>query len=149
MPPANSKAQNAAQVRAVIERWAKAIRAKDVEGALACFAPDVLTFDLAPPLQHAGREVISKGLEDWFPTWDGPIGLEIRDLRVTTDGHVAYCTSLQRMSGTKVDGETPYLWCRSTMCLQKIDGTWRIAHEHTSTPFYMDGSNKAALDLTP
>ena len=120
-----------------------------MEGALACFAPDVLTFDLAPPLQHAGREVIRKGLEDWFSTWDGPIGLEIRDLRVTADGRVAYCTSLQRMSGTKVDGETPHLWCRSTMCLQKIDGTWRIAHEHTSTPFYMDGSNKAALDLTP
>jgi hypothetical protein len=24
-----------------------------------------------------------------------------------------------------------------------------MAHEHTSTPFYMDGSNKAALDLKP
>ena len=77
---------------------------------MACFAPDVLTFDLAPPLQYAGREVIRKVLEDWFPTWDGPIGLEIRDLRVTADGHVAYCTSQQRMSGTKADGEKPNLW---------------------------------------
>jgi uncharacterized protein (TIGR02246 family) len=149
MPTADSTATNAAQVREVIESWAKAVSAKDVEGAMACCAPDVLTFDLAPPLQHAGREVIRKGLEDWFSTWDGPIGLEIRDLHVTADSSVAYCTSLQRMSGTKVDGATPNLWFRSTMCLQKIDGTWRIAHEHTSTPFYMDGSNKAALDLTP
>ena len=149
MPTEDSKAKNEAQVCEVIERWAKAVRAKDVEGVMACFAPDILTFDLAPPLQHAGREVIRKALEDWFPTWDGPIGLEIRDLHVTADGHVAYCTSLQRMSGTKTGGETPNLWCRSTMCLQKIDGTWRIAHEHTSTPFYMDGSNKAALDLKP
>jgi uncharacterized protein (TIGR02246 family) len=149
MPTKDSKASNADQVREVIESWAKAIRAKDVEGALACFAPDVLTFDLAPPLQHAGREVIRKGLEDWFPTWEGPIGLEIRDLHVTADGHVAYGTSLQRMSGTKVDGAKPNLWFRSTMCLQKSDGTWRIAHEHTSTPFYMDGSNQAALDLKP
>ena len=149
MPTEDSKANNEAQVREVIDSWAKAISAKDVEGALACFAPDVLTFDLAPPLQHAGREVIRRGLEDWFPTWDGPISLEIRDLRVTADGHIAYCTSLQRMSGTKVDGEKPNLWFRSTMCLQKIDGTWRIAHEHSSTPFYMDGSNQAALDLKP
>jgi uncharacterized protein (TIGR02246 family) len=129
--------------------YAKAVSAKDVGGALACFAPDALTFDLAPPLQYEGREVISKGLEDWFPTWDGPIGLELRDLRVTVDGHVAYCTSLQWMSGTKTDGTKPHLWCRSTMGLQKIDGTWRIAHVHTSTPFYMDGSNKTALDLKP
>jgi uncharacterized protein (TIGR02246 family) len=149
MPTEDSKANNEAQVREVIESWAKAVSAKDVEGATVCFAPDVLTLDLAPPLQHAGREVIRKGLEDWFPTWDGPIGLETRDLRVTAGDHVAYCTSLQRMSGTKVNGETPNLWFRSTTCLQKIDGTWRIAHEHSSTPFYMDGSNKAALDLKP
>ena len=149
MPTKDSTAKHAAQVREVIERWAKAVSAKDVEGAMACVAPDVLTFDLAPPLQHAGREGIRKDLEDWFPTWDGPIGLEIRDLRVTADGHVAYCTSLQRMSGTKADGEKPNLWFRSTMCLQKIDGTWRIAHAHASTPFSMDGSNKAALDLKP
>jgi ketosteroid isomerase-like protein len=61
---------------------------------MACFAPHVLTFDLAPPLQHAGRQVIRRGLEEWFPIWDGPIGLEICDLRVTVDSHIAYCTSL-------------------------------------------------------
>ena len=137
------------QVREVIEGWAKAIGAKDVEGAMAYFAPDVLSFDLAPPLQHMGREVIRKGMKEWFLTWQGPIGLEIRDLRVTADGDVAFCTSLQRMSGTKTDGEKPNLWVRATMGLERIEGTWRIAHEHTSTPFYMDGSNKAALDLRP
>ena len=89
MPTEDSKANNEVQVREVIASWAKAFSAKDVEGTMACFAPDVLTFDLAPPLQYAGREVIRKVLEDWFPTWDGPIGLEIRDLRVTADGHVA------------------------------------------------------------
>lgn len=53
------------------------------------------------------------------------------------------------MSGTKTDGEKPDLWFRSTMCLQKTGGAWRIAHEHNSTPFHMDGSYKAALDLDP
>jgi ketosteroid isomerase-like protein len=33
--------------------------------------------------------------------------------------------------------------------LRKIGGEWLIAHEHDSTPFYMDGSDKAALDLHP
>ena len=30
-----------------------------------------------------------------------------------------------------------------------IGGVWRITHEHHPTPFYMDGSDKAALDLQP
>jgi hypothetical protein len=32
---------------------------------------------------------------------------------------------------------------------RKIDGSWRIVHEHNSTPFYLDGSLRAALDLRP
>jgi ketosteroid isomerase-like protein len=32
---------------------------------------------------------------------------------------------------------------------RKIDGKWAIAHEHSSVPFYMDGSYKAAVDLKP
>ncbi len=136
-------------IREVVDRWARAVSRKDVADAIACLAPEVLTFDLAPPLQHEGLAVIRRGLEDWFPTWDGPISLQIHDLRITADGHAAYCTSLQRMRGTKTDGTKPDLWFRSTMGLRNIGGTWRIAHEHASTPFYMDGSNKAALDLRP
>jgi uncharacterized protein (TIGR02246 family) len=149
MSTEDSRVNDQAQIREVIARWAKAIGGKDVEGAMACLAPDMLTFDLAPPLQIDGLEVIRQGLEAWFPTWDGPIRLEIHDLRITADGHVAYCTSLQRVSGTKTNGEQINLWFRSTMGWQKINDRWRIAHEHASTPFYMDGSGKAALDLTP
>ena len=37
----------------------------------------------------------------------------------------------------------------ATVCPRKVDGTWRITQEHNSTPFYMDGSFKAAVDLQP
>ena len=33
--------------------------------------------------------------------------------------------------------------------LRRIDGAWRITHRHDSTPFYMDGSYRAATDLEP
>jgi ketosteroid isomerase-like protein len=36
-----------------------------------------------------------------------------------------------------------------TLCFRKIDGEWRITHEHESVPFYMDGSVRAAVDLEP
>jgi ketosteroid isomerase-like protein len=41
------------------------------------------------------------------------------------------------------------LWFRSTVCFRQQDGDWRITHVHDSTPFYMDGSMSAALDLKP
>jgi PhnB protein len=30
-----------------------------------------------------------------------------------------------------------------------VRGAWKIVHEHSSTPFYMDGSYRAAVDLKP
>ena len=41
------------------------------------------------------------------------------------------------------------LWFRATLGFRKIDGKCAITHEHSSVPFYMDGSFKAAIDLKP
>jgi len=53
------------------------------------------------------------------------------------------------MHGTKTDGAKADLWFRDTFGFQRIKGKWKIAHEHESVPFYMDGSFKAAIDLEP
>jgi ketosteroid isomerase-like protein len=47
------------------------------------------------------------------------------------------------------DGATFELWFRSTLVLREVDGRWQIVHSHESTPFHMDGSLRAAVDLTP
>jgi ketosteroid isomerase-like protein len=39
-----------AQIRALVDDWARAIRAKDVDGVLRHYAPDLVHFSLAPPL---------------------------------------------------------------------------------------------------
>jgi PhnB protein len=149
MTMARANPNDETQIRALIDDWTGAIRAKDVRGARAPYAPDVVVCDLAPPLWRVGSETLKKSFEAWFPTWDGPIGFEIRDLRVACGGDIAFGHGLQRISGTKTDGEKPDIWVRATLCFRKVDGQWRIAHEHTSVPFYMDGSYKAAVDLKP
>jgi PhnB protein len=32
---------------------------------------------------------------------------------------------------------------------RKIGAAWKITHEHNSAPFYMDGTDRPALDLKP
>ena len=142
-----AKALAEAQIRALIEDWARAMRAKDVGGVMAHYAADSVTFDLAPPLISTGAD--AKGLQAWFSTWPSPLGYEIRDLRITAGDDVAFCHSLNRLSGTKSDGEKADVWFRLTLGLRKLGGEWRIAHQHESVPFYMDGSYRAAVDLKP
>jgi ketosteroid isomerase-like protein len=135
------------RVRSVIEDYWRALGAKNAEQALRHCAPDLVQYSMAPPLRAICPD--AKALAAWFATWRGPIGLESRDLAITAGTDVAFCTSLNRMTGTSSGGEEVDLWFRSTVGLRKIDGEWRIAHEHESVPFYMDGSYRAALDLAP
>ena len=147
MPTENAKARDEAQIRALVDDWAEALRAKDVDRVMAHYARHSVTFDLAPPLISTGAD--AEGLQAWFSTWPGPLSYEIRDLNITAGDDVAFCHSLNRLSGTKTDGEKVEIWFRQTLCLRKIDGEWRITHQHESVPFYMDGSYRAAVDLTP
>jgi PhnB protein len=38
---------------------------------------------------------------------------------------------------------------RMTMILERVNGAWKVVHEHSSVPFYMDGSLRPAFDLKP
>ena len=131
------------QIRAVLADRAAAMRERDAERFVAHYAPQIVKFDLPPPLLLTAPEARDAGtVRAWFASQPGgPIGYEIRDLTVTVGGDVAFCHSLSQLGGA--------LWFRSTIGLRKIDGEWRITHEHNSAPFYMDGSDKAALDLQP
>jgi ketosteroid isomerase-like protein len=142
-----STANGDAEIRKVIEDQVAALRAKDAARVVAGYPPGFIQFSLAPPLISTASD--AAGLDASFGTWEGPLGYEIRDLAVTTGDEVAFCHALIRLSGTKTDGSKPAVWFRLTLGLKKIDGAWKIAHEHESVPFYMDGSLRAAVDLEP
>jgi ketosteroid isomerase-like protein len=138
------------EIRALLNDRAAAITARDAHRALGHCAPDVVSFSLAPPLRSAGDEVRDPaGIESWFRTWDGPIGYDIGEPVIEAGDEVAFCHGLTHMTGTKTDGERVDLWFRFTVGLRRTAAGWQITHEHESTPFYMDGSGRAATDLTP
>jgi ketosteroid isomerase-like protein len=141
------RAADETRIRAVIDDWSNALRAKDAEGVVACQGPGFVEFSLAPPLVSTAAD--ARGLEAWFDTWQGRIGCEIRDLSITAGDDTAFCHGLTRISGTKNDGSKPDIWFRLTLGFRKIGGEWKIAHVHESVPFHMDGSYRAAVELQP
>jgi uncharacterized protein (TIGR02246 family) len=138
-----------AELSALIEDRTKAIRAKDVDAVLSVYAPDVLVYDLIDPLRHTGRESVGKRLEAWLSQFrEGPIGYELRDLRLTVGGDAAFSHCLSHVDATTKDGRRIDMWWRVTSCFAWIDGRWTVTHEHSSVPFDME-SLKASLDLKP
>jgi PhnB protein len=144
----NRGEQNAAQqISQILAQWKEAMETKNAARAVAFYADDAAMFTLAPPLGTKGMQ--QQALQAWFDTWKGGLEYEMRDAELVAGDDIAYCHSYTRMVGTKTSGEQNDVWFRATATLRKIDGQWKITHEHTSVPFHMDGSLKAALELQP
>ena len=135
------------QIRAIFADRANALFCKSVDLAVRHLAEDFVSYDLDPPLAHLGPG--REQLQQWFDTWDGPIAWAMGDLTVEAGGDIAFAHGLGHMLGIKTDGAKADLWTRVTVCLMRRDGAWKITHQHTSVPFHMDGSFKAAVDLRP
>ncbi|RYG38521.1 DUF4440 domain-containing protein [bacterium] len=145
-PAGTRTSEDEALLRDLIEDLSQSIRAKDAERAFAVYGPGTLSYAFPPPL---ASEPEKEGLQSWFDTWEGPIGYELHRLALNVGGDVAFSTAFLHLTGTKTDGERSELWGRVTMGFRKLEGGWKIVHEHESVPFLMDGSGKAALDLKP
>ena len=136
-----------AAIRAIVEGIDLAHHDRDAQAIVAPFASDAVLFDLAPPLAHA---VSAKATAAWLDTWDGPVTRKVHNLEIFVDGDHAYAHGYFHTSAvSKPSGEQAEWWSRVTLCFARRSGRWLIVHEHTSVPFYMDGSFKAALDLKP
>lgn len=137
-----------ADIRKRIEDWAAAFRHKDIDAVMRAFSPEVVAFDVVPPLAYTGRESYRKQWEKLFASYRGPIEYEIRDLKITAEHDLAFSHSLNRIRGTLQNGKTTDFWLRMTACWRRVDGEWRIDHEHVSVPVDLE-RGRPSLDLKP
>ena len=136
------------EVRALVDRWSEAIRRKDIDRLMALYAPDIVYFDVVPPLHYTGSDALRRNFLRWFDVWESAIGVELRDLRILASGDLAVAHLLHRTSGTLKRGRQVGYWVRATICCQRFDQGWVIMHEHISLP--VDVANgSVVMDLVP
>jgi uncharacterized protein (TIGR02246 family) len=121
------------QIRELIERWAAAVHAGDMDGVLADHAGDIVMFDVPPP--HDGVRGIGAYRETWPPFFEWQAqgaSFEIVELDVTAGEDVAYAYALLRCDTEQELTDNPENRLRLTLGLRKQDGRWVVAHEHHS-----------------
>lgn len=125
-------------IRDLVENWARAVRSKNLTGILAHHSPDILMFDVPPPIQSKGLEAY-KNTWDLFFSWYQDSGVfDISEMNVTAGDDVAFVTALMRCAGRNSRGNTIELEFRLTIGLRKFDGQWVVVHEHHSIPASSD-----------
>ena len=137
-----------ALIRQRVEDLANSIHARDIDGVMSIYAPNIVSFDIGAPLLYVGAERKRRAWEGAFGAYTGPITYEIHDLNVTTEGDLAFVHSLNRVKGILANGHASELWVRWTACFQRVDGVWRIVHDHVSVPADLE-HGQALLNLIP
>lgn len=136
------------ELREIVRERVDAVHAKDPVRLAARQAPDIVTFDVLPPLHARGSAAVEAKTQAWFDAYAGDIGYEVQDLQVTARDDVGFCSFLYHVSGTLASGGQVDMWVRATLGCRRIDEKWFITHDHESVPF--DGETGQALtDLIP
>lgn len=135
-------------VRELVHGWAAAIGAKDLERVMAVYAPDVVSFDLEPPLRYAGSENKRRAWERFFAEFPGAVSYELTELGVEASEDTAFVHSLNHVKGGLAGGHVADMWVRWTACLRRVEGEWRVVHDHASVPAEV-AAGRAALKLQP
>jgi len=147
----HAEANSRKDVDAIKDRyaeWKRAFEARDLNGIMAVYAPDVVAYDIVPPLQFVGADAYRKDYSDFLAQFKGPIRVSDGNIHVEQSGDVAFAFGLERLRGTTTDGKPVDMWLRFTDGWKRGKGQWLVAHEHVSVPVDM-ATGKARLDLTP
>jgi ketosteroid isomerase-like protein len=126
--------QDDTEIRERIDSMTQAIRAKDVDTLMTHYAPDVIAYDVMPPLDVQGAGAYRKNFERWFASMDGPMEYEPHDLHVCVADSVALSFCKSHVTGTHPNGQKADYWVRVTTEFQKVNGEWMVGHEHVSMP---------------
>jgi ketosteroid isomerase-like protein len=136
------------EIKAAYSAWQHAFATRDLNGIMAIYAPDVVAYDLVPPLQFVGADAYRKDYETFLSQFKGPVKSTIPNIHIDQTGDTAFAFGLERIRGTLADGTAVDLWVRFTDGWKRKDGHWVVAHEHVSVPVDV-ATGKARLDLTP
>ena len=123
-----------AEILALIGRWAGAVRAQDRAAIRADHDAGMLMFDVPPPLLSRGLDAYMATWETFFASAEKPVAFDFHDIDITAGRDVAFAAAIGNCVTIDSSGNREPLEFRLTMGLRKIDGRWRIMHEHHSLP---------------
>lgn len=121
-----------ADIQAVFDRVDAALLARDLDKLATAYAEDVQFFDVMA--QGESFQTLRETWEMCFPHIPIDIVTERRNLTAFVGSDVAVITYFSRLKGLGDAIPAAAAWLRSTSTLQKINGDWKIVHDHVSYP---------------
>lgn len=134
------------QIRQLLEQSAEAVKNRDVDGILACYAEDAVIYDTRDDLE-IDKDGLRRSWIECFETSEN-YDYKIQNLHIRIEKNVAFSFCMLHTTGEAKNGEMTDMWLRLTTAFTKKYNKWLIIHEHCSVPGDFN-TGKMLLNLLP
>ena len=123
-------------VESLLETYKNAVYQKDLAAFTSIFDENVHVFDMWVQWTYDGLPAWREMTKGWF----GSLGTDrdvitFDDVHTEESGDLATLTAIVKFTAVSAQGqELRFLQNRLTWIARKKNGTWKIIHQHTSSP---------------
>lgn len=124
------------ELESLFQIYKTAVFQKDLEAFVSIFDEDVRVFDMWQYWVYDGLPAWREMVEDWFTSLGSDKDVvTFDDIQVHENGDLAIMTAFMKFTAVSEKGEElRYLQNRMTWIARKKDESWKIIHQHTSSP---------------
>ena len=123
-------------VQAILNAYASAVYDQNVEAFMQLYTTDARVFDTWQVWSYEGSAQRHPTIVEWFTSLGTErVKVDFEDVQATQSPELAVLSAITTFGAISEQGEVlRSMQNRLTWGLRCVDGAWRIAHEHTSTP---------------
>jgi ketosteroid isomerase-like protein len=108
----------------------------------------IVSYEHQQPLEYRGAQAVRESCRLGFEQMKGDVRWDVPDLHVVVRGDIAVTWGLNRMRAQERGQPAVELWSRGTRIFQRLDGRWKMIHQHVSFPYDPETGN-ARITLKP
>lgn len=132
----------------LLHEWDIAIAGLDIEHALRLCVPEVRFFDLSTEVH--GLEAYEEKWNLYKPYMLHGITIQRHDVTIHVERNLAFIHGYVKLSpehAEKIQSLPAVKWCRTSLCLKKEQGQWKMVHQHISVPVEIQTGTLQVLEL--
>jgi len=140
-------AKSVEEIRKEIELFRQAILHKDMRGVTRYYwnSPELVVFDVITPLSYVGWESFRKDWEGFFVDFQTISAYDWNNVAIEASENLGYLRAFIHMKGRLNNGELLEITVRDTAIFRKVDGQWKVIHDHGSVPFDSFQTRRAVI----
>jgi len=120
----------------LIQIYKTAVLKKDLELYASIFDEEVYVFDTWQQWSYAGLPAWLEMAKAWFTSLGTDHdSVTFENIKIHNSGELALIIAIMKFTAVSEEGEDlRFLQNRLTWVARKIEGNWKIIHQHTSSP---------------